>query len=171
MSLIPPSIARPCLRLLLFLFLLGASAFAPSALGEPSVWRTSHDLIKNASASFPPLDRAGIEAVIKRLPKSLLLIRDYLLDKDVSVRLHKGDLTIDGSFANAHVLVVDGNLTIRGSSSSCFCSMPLVTIDSEPNRRSRRWRQSKRHDRLHGAARLATSGEMHLSASRQAPPR
>jgi hypothetical protein len=114
MNLTRPSIAGSCLRPLLPLLLLGASEFAPSVLGEQSVWRTSNDLFKNSPASFPRLDQAGIEAVIKRLPKSLSLIPDYLLDKDISVRLHKGDLIIDGSFANAHVLVVDGNLTIRG---------------------------------------------------------
>jgi hypothetical protein len=95
--------------------LLGASAFAPSAWGAPPVWRTSNDLIRRSPAPWSRLDKAGIEAVVERLPKSLSLIPDYLRDKDVRVHLHKGDLTIDGSFANDHVLVVDGNLTIRGS--------------------------------------------------------
>jgi hypothetical protein len=89
--------------------------FVPLALAAPPVWRSSTDLIKKSPASFPRLDKAGIDAVIKRLPKSLSLIPDYLRDKDVEVRLHQGDLTIDGSFANDHVLVVDGHLTIRGS--------------------------------------------------------
>lgn len=125
MNLISPSIATCCVRvrlllfLLLLLVLLGTSAFTPSASAAPAptppVWRTSSDLIKNSPASFPRLDQGGIQAVIARLPKSLSLIRDYLLDKDTSVRLHKGDLTIDGSFANDHALVIDGNLTIRGS--------------------------------------------------------
>jgi hypothetical protein len=95
--------------------LLGATVFVPPASGEPPVWRTSADLIKKSPKSFPRLDKAGIEAVIKRLPKSVTLIKDYLLDKDAAVFSHKGDLTIDGSFDNAHTLIVDGNLTIRGS--------------------------------------------------------
>jgi hypothetical protein len=110
------SIAKPCVPLLIVLVIpLGASAFVPPASGAPPVWRTSGELIKKSPAAFPRLDKAGIEGVIKRLPKSLSLIRDYLRDKDVSVHLHKGDLTIDGSFDNGHVLIVDGNLTIRGS--------------------------------------------------------
>jgi hypothetical protein len=95
--------------------LVGASAFVPPASAEPPVWRTSAGLIKKSPTTFPRLDKAGIEAIVKRLPKSLSLIPDYLRDKDAAVFLHKGDLTIDGSFDNSHILVVDGNLTIRGS--------------------------------------------------------
>jgi hypothetical protein len=110
------SIAKLYVPVLFFLvLLLGATAFVPPASAEPPVWRTSTDLIKKSPKSFPRLDKAGIEAVIKRLPKSLSLIRDYLRDKDATVLSHKGDLTIDGSFDNGHILVVDGNLTIRGS--------------------------------------------------------
>lgn len=101
--------------LFVLVLLLGASAFVSPASAEPPVWRTSTELIKKSPASFRRLDQAGIEAVIKRLPKSVSLIRDYLRDKDATVFSHKGDLTIDGSFDNGHVLVVDGNLTIRGS--------------------------------------------------------
>jgi hypothetical protein len=95
--------------------LLGAGVFVPPASAEPPLWRTSHELIKQSPKSFPRLDKAGIEAIVKRLPKALSLIDDYLLDKDAAVFLHKGDLTIDRSFDNSHILVVDGNLTIRGS--------------------------------------------------------
>jgi hypothetical protein len=115
LNLINPSSTSLYVCLLLLPLLLGAGAFVPPASGAPPVWRSSTDLIKKSPASFPRLDQAGIEAVIKRLPKSLSLIRDYLRDKDATVYLHKGDLTIDGSFANDHVLVVDGNLTVRGS--------------------------------------------------------
>jgi hypothetical protein len=96
-------------------YLLGASAFVPPASGATPVWRTSRELIKQSPKSFPRLDKAGIDAIIKRLPKGLPAIPDYLRDKDAVVHLHKGDLTIDGSFDNSHILVVDGNLTINGS--------------------------------------------------------
>ena len=81
---------------------------------EP-VWRTSRDVVTRAQSSISRLDAAGVESVIARLPKSLSLIRADLRDKDVQVYLHKGDQTIDASFVNTHALVVDGNLTIRGS--------------------------------------------------------
>jgi hypothetical protein len=97
------------------MILLGASAFVPPASGATPVWQTSRELIKKSPKSFPRLDKAGIEAIVKRLPKSFSLIPDYLRDKDAAVFLHKGDLTIDGSFDNSHILVVDGNLTISGS--------------------------------------------------------
>lgn len=97
------------------MLLLGAAVFVPPAAAQPPVWRTSADLIKKSPKSFPRLDKAGIEGVIGRLPKSVTAIKDYLRDKDAHVFLHKGDLTIDGSFDNAHTLVVDGNLTISGS--------------------------------------------------------
>jgi hypothetical protein len=87
----------------------------PTPRSAEPVWRTSHELIARAPASFPRLDPAGIDAVIKRLPKALSQIPDYLRVKEAAVRVHRGDLTIDGSFANAHTLVVDGDLTIRGS--------------------------------------------------------
>jgi hypothetical protein len=113
------SIAKPYapqLLLLCLVILLGVSAFVPPASGAtPPVWRTSGELIKQSPKSFPHLDKAGIDAVIKRLPKGLTLIPDYLRDKDARVHLHKGDLTIDGSFDNSHILVIDGNLTISGS--------------------------------------------------------
>jgi hypothetical protein len=99
----------------LLVLLLGASAFVPPASGQPPVWRTSSDLIKKSPQSFSRLDKAGIEAVLKRVDKSFTLIPDYLRDKDTPVFQHKGDLTIDGSFDNSHILVVDGNLTVRGS--------------------------------------------------------
>lgn len=81
---------------------------------EP-LWRTSSEVVTRAQAPISRLDAAGVAAVIARLPKSLPLIPDFLRDTSVQVYLHKGDLTIDGSFANTHALVVDGNLTIRGS--------------------------------------------------------
>ena len=79
------------------------------------VWRTSSDIVTQAQTPISRLDAAGVEAVITRLPRSLLLIRDYLREQGVQVYLHKDDLTIDGSFANTHALVVDGHLTIHGS--------------------------------------------------------
>ena len=97
------------------LLLLTASALAPPAWGAAPVWRTSSDLIARSPASFPRLDQAGIDAVVGRLPRSLSLIRDYLRNGDARVNRHRGDMTIDGSFANTHVLVVGGNLTIHGS--------------------------------------------------------
>ena len=99
---------------LVVLLLLATITFAPGVEAAP-VWRTSGDLLAAAPARVTRLDAAGIEAVIARLPGSLSLIRDYLRDRNVRVHLHTGDLTIDGSFANTHALVVDGNLTIRGS--------------------------------------------------------
>ena len=116
LNLVSLSITTPYVSILSFLLLaLGASVFVPPAAAEPPVWHTSVDLIKKSPKSFPRLDKAGIDSVIKRLPKSLSLIPDYLRDKDAAVFSHKGDLTIDGSFDNSHILVVDGNLTIRGS--------------------------------------------------------
>lgn len=81
---------------------------------EP-LWRTSSDVITRNQASISRLDAAGVESVIARLPQSLSLIPPFLRDTDVQAYLYKGDLTIDGSFANTHALVVDGNVTIRGS--------------------------------------------------------
>ena len=97
------------------LLLLGATTFASAAEAAAPLWHSSGEVISRSPASISRLDAARVEAVIARLPKSLSLIRDYLRDRNVRVHLHKGDLTIDGSFANTHALVVDGNLTIRGS--------------------------------------------------------
>jgi hypothetical protein len=88
---------------------------APAILEAAPVWLTSGDLLRRAPASFTRLDPPGIEAVIKRLPRSLSQIPAYLRDRNSTFHLHRGDLTIDGSFANTHALVVDGNVTIRGS--------------------------------------------------------
>jgi hypothetical protein len=107
-----PSAAAPWLRLLLA---IAATTSASVAQAAVPVWRTSGDVVTRAQAPIARLDAPGVEAVIARLPRSLTLIRDYLRDKGVPVYLHKGDLTIDGSFANTHALVVDGTLTIRGS--------------------------------------------------------
>ena len=93
-----------------------AATLVPSMThaAEP-VWRTSRDVVTRAQAPISRLDAAGVEQVIARLPKTLSLIRADLRDSDVQVYLHQGDLTIDASFVNTHALVVDGNLTIRGS--------------------------------------------------------
>jgi hypothetical protein len=81
---------------------------------EAPVWHTSRELIKSSPGSFRRLDQAGLDAVFERLSHSM--VEDYLREHEkVPVYLHTGDLTIDGSFANQHVVVVDGNLTIRGS--------------------------------------------------------
>lgn len=104
--------AAPWLRLVL---VVAATLLASVAEAAAPVWRTSGDLITRTPAAVSRLDPARVEAVVARLPKSLSLIRDYLRDRNVRVHLHKGDLTIDGSFANTHVLVVDGHLTINGS--------------------------------------------------------
>lgn len=81
---------------------------------EP-LWRTSREVITRSPASISRLDASGVEALIARLPKSLSLMPPFLRDTSAEVYLHRGDLTVDGSFANTDVLVVDGNLTIRGS--------------------------------------------------------
>jgi hypothetical protein len=94
---------------------VSAQTAPPPAAASAPAWRSSHDLIARAPASFPRLDAAGIDAVIARLPRTLTQIPDFLRDKHAAVRVHRGDLTIDGSFVNAHALVVDGDLTIRGS--------------------------------------------------------
>ena len=93
-----------------------AATLVPSMThaAEP-VWRTSREVVTRAQAPITRLDAAGVERVIARLPKALSLIRADLRDSDVQVYLHQGDLTIDASFVNTHALVVDGNLTIRGS--------------------------------------------------------
>jgi len=93
-----------------------AATLVPSMThaAEP-VWRTSRDVVTRAQAPISRLDAAGVERVIARLPKTLSLICADLRDSDVQVYLHQGDLTIDASFVNTHALVVDGNLTIRGS--------------------------------------------------------
>lgn len=100
------------LRLALAIAVTMAASMAQAA--EP-LWHTSRDVITRAKAPVSRLDAAGVEAVVARLPKSLSLIRPFLRDTSAEVYLHSGDLTIDGSFANTDVLVVDGNLTIRGS--------------------------------------------------------
>ena len=93
-----------------------AATLVPSmTLAAEPVWRTSRDVVTRAQAPISRLDAAGVERVIGRLPKTLSLIRADLRDSDVQVYLHQGDLTIDASFVNTHALVVDGNLTIRGS--------------------------------------------------------
>lgn len=107
-----PVTITPWLPLALAIAATMCASMAPAA--EP-LWRTSTDVISQAQASISRLDATGVESVIARLPKSLALIPPFLRDADVPVYLHKGDLTIDGSFANAHTLVVDGDLTIRGS--------------------------------------------------------
>jgi hypothetical protein len=102
------------LRLVCVVLVVTGTIAAPVRAAAP-VWHTSGDLMRRTPASFQRLDAAGVEAVLARLPKSLTLIPAYLRDQGVQVHLHKGDLTIDGSFANTHVLVVDGNVTMRGS--------------------------------------------------------
>lgn len=104
--------AAPWLRLAVA---IAATLCASIAQAAVPVWRTSRDVVTRAQAPIARLDAAGVEAVIRRLPKSLSLIPDYLRDTSVQVYLHKGDLTIDASFVNTHALVVDGSLTIRGS--------------------------------------------------------
>src|SRR5690349_1637207 len=101
------------LRLALLCVALFLTTAAPSVAAP--LWHTSGDLIRRVPASFQRLDAAGIGAVVARLPRTLTLIPDYLRDRNTTFHLHKGDLTIDGSFANTHALVVDGDVTIRGS--------------------------------------------------------
>jgi len=104
----------PWARLVLFVLLVTGTFAAPARPATP-VWHTSGDLMRRTPASFHRLDATGVEAVLARVPKSLALISAYLRDKNVQVHMHKGDLAIDGSFANTHVLIVDGSVTIRGS--------------------------------------------------------
>jgi len=106
--------SRATWRLRLALSIAATMVTSVTQAAEP-VWRTSREVVTRAQAPVTRLDAAGVEAVVARLPKSISLIRADLRDTDVQVHLHKGDLTIDASFVNTHALVVDGNLTIRGS--------------------------------------------------------
>ncbi|HVJ61829.1 MAG TPA: hypothetical protein VM555_03865, partial [Tahibacter sp.] len=85
---------------------------APGAEVSSSAWVSSGELVKNKT-----LVRAGkteIAATLARLPKGLVNIKDYVGDDGAAVYQHQGDLTLDRSFANDDIVIVDGNLTIRG---------------------------------------------------------
>lgn len=96
-------------RMLRLAALLLSSAAANAAPGE---WITSADLARQGTLT--KLDKAGVTAVLARVPKGMYLIKDYVGDGGATVLWHKGDLTIDRSFSNDDVVVVDGNLTVKG---------------------------------------------------------
>ncbi|UXI70073.1 polymer-forming cytoskeletal protein [Tahibacter amnicola] len=77
-------------------------------------WHSSADLVKRSPDRFVRADKAAIEAALQRADK-VVHVDDYLREKNLTVYLHKGDLVVDGSFSNDDALIVDGNLTIRGS--------------------------------------------------------
>lgn len=92
--------------------LLTSLALACAANAAPGEWVSSGDLVKNQT-----LERIGkteITATLKRLPQGLVSIKDYVGDDGAAVYRHRGDLTLDRSFANDDIVIVDGNLTIKG---------------------------------------------------------
>ncbi|HJU39711.1 MAG TPA: hypothetical protein VJ724_09075, partial [Tahibacter sp.] len=84
-------------------------AVAPTAPGD---WVSSAELVERKT--LVRANKAQIDAALARLPKGVGMIRDYVVDPDVAVYRHAGDLALDRSFSNDDVVIVEGNLTIDG---------------------------------------------------------
>lgn len=92
--------------------LICAVALTAAAHAAPGDWVSSAELVQRKT--LVPAKTADIDAALKRLPKGIGLIRDYVTDPDVAVYRHAGDLTIDRSFSNDDVVIVEGNLVVQG---------------------------------------------------------
>lgn len=69
-------------------------------------WISSTDLLK--TGKFVDLSKSGQERLAH-------VWSDISVGPDTGWKIHKGDLAINGSFDNTDPLVVDGNLTVKGS--------------------------------------------------------
>ncbi|MDC8012400.1 hypothetical protein [Tahibacter soli] len=92
--------------------LMTSLALACAANAAPGEWISSAELVRNGT--LVRVADAEVKATLARLPKGLSSIRDYIGDKDAAVYRHVGDLTLERSFSNDDIVIVDGNLTIKG---------------------------------------------------------
>lgn len=70
---------------------------------------------RDLAARFVPLPRAGRARFLARVPKRKGRVSQLKESFDGTWYLHRGDLTVDGDLESVLNLVVDGDLTVRGT--------------------------------------------------------
>lgn len=70
---------------------------------------------RDLAARFVPLPRAGRARFLARVPKRKGRVSQLKDSFDGTWYLHRGDLTVDGDLESVLNLVVDGDLTVRGT--------------------------------------------------------
>jgi hypothetical protein len=98
--------------------LLGAFLFAFQLYGSMAF----------ADPKLTTIERAQMDAILKKIPKDFTLIKDYLMDPDSHWKQHSGDLVIDGSWNNNELVVVDGDVRISGNYDDFVSGIGILVV-------------------------------------------